>query len=606
MRVNLLALPSLTSVYVVLIVSVLYGTMFLLTAHSHLLFWPLLVGALVLSVGLVAVGPWWRIWWGKLVRGEGRCPAIAGTLALHAGGAGLKRTPEFHVERGDGGLASFGSWTRACVVCGGRTAARLERTLGAEATAADAEAALVHELHHLARRDHLWIGYTRAALLSGVAVMLPATVAIVIGSMVFESTVNQVLEFLPPWWEWSTRRSLVQLGVMAAPGADPGLMTPYQLTVLSSLFGALPVMLLSLVLLVGVWRRLLRVREHYADAGAARQLGAVAPLMRAVISLAPPGRDGGGRGGQRGRLLRPVYALVARNHPTLQQRLACLLDPAEVFGTPARVGMQTGVFLLIVGLFVHGAAPSLTGGAPLVPVVPAGFLLVSLYCYLRLATGRHRLRDTVLVGALAILPSALFSALLLAALWALILLLPAAFESGMASANQALEAAGRGTDQGPFGPLGLLVIMTVLNVLLVLAQFLLVVVPATLVLALAGRILSWYPYSTGRRTVRPLIHLALWGMAAVLTLEVLPTLTHLVSLQLAEVFSLGHFLLAAVLAAALITAVVTFTLLDRHHARRCASCATAIPGRFTPVRRCPACGEAQNGWLLADYRVEPG
>ena len=601
-RVDLLALPSLTSLYAALIVAVLYGTMFLLTAHSWLLFFPLLLVALGLSVALVGLGPRWRIWRRSLTRGERSYPAIAGTLALRSAELRLPRAPDLMIEAGDGGIATFGSWLRTFVECGEATADRLEKALQDPATQADAEAALVHELHHIARRDHLWIGYARAALQSGFGVMLPATGLIVAGALLFERAVGRVLDSLSPFLRIYSDRFLYQQGVLPGADAPSGELTGYQLTVMGSLLGVLVIGVLSLALLLGLWRRLLRVREFYADAGAARQLGEVGPLMRAVISLAPPG---GSRSPRRpSGLLRPVYALVSRNHPSLQQRLAALRDPSVVFGTPARAGLQIGLFLLIVQLFVHLAGGAMTSDNPMQPLVPAAFLLVTLYGYARVASGRYRTLEIAVVGALALAPSLLLYVCVVIGLGAIFFVSPALFEGGLATGGGALEAAGQGA-QAPQSAPTVMVAMTALCGLMVPTMYGLVVVPAASFLWIARRMLRWYPLGRRGRGAGPWILGLLAGVFLLLWLEIVPSLATTMSAQFAELFSPLHLLALPVLLLGILAVVLALILGQVRLADRCVRCGRRLRGPYVPVRTCGACGELQNRWLLTDFRTDP-
>lgn len=529
---------------------------------------------------------------------------------------GLARAPTLVVSPDDAGLATFGTLRRWFLWCGEGRARQL--AFRAERGDEDLDAALLHELCHLQQGDHLRIGAARAATVAGATVMLWA-VLLGLGLLVFGYVLREAIVESPP--------STWVLRLLDDARAQGVRVPPLQLSWLDGLaqwdriaqdlpqfsfrrkawsmaLKSLPVILLAAALLAVSWRRLLRVREHYADVGAAAQLGNGGAVVRALFTL------GGGGGGARGRiripLADPLLAWVADAHPSAQERLRTLQDPGGLIARPWRAAVSLGVFLLILELLLHSSSDMLAlGWNPLREPLVAIVLLLGLHAVLRTAAGAYRLRETLGMAALALAPVALLRVLVTLGMVSWFAASP---ESFRAFIEDALMVAGGYTtthNPGYFAHhAGAILLAQTLRLLGTLpVVYALAVAAVWLLVHQFSRLAACRPTRAGGRWVLRrfqglvVVHvLFLWLVAA-------PFVGAVVTLDLSILFSplawIGAFV-AGVLWIG-VMGLAPWLLLRRQPG--CASCGAPMADAAAEAA-CPSCGKQIAAWPWIRYRVE--
>src|SRR5262245_46846590 len=178
-RLNLFALPNQTTILVILLVSVLYGTLIAVGATVQpVIFWLLALGLLVLSLRGLLSWPERECARNKLAPAGEEFAPVQTLIARLACDLELPRAPQLMLSRDDD-LRIFGSWRRWYIAMDEGRARKMMDMLGNETLEPQAEAALLHELCHFKHGDHSWTGYARALLRASLWLMVWATVMLV-------------------------------------------------------------------------------------------------------------------------------------------------------------------------------------------------------------------------------------------------------------------------------------------------------------------------------------------------------------------------------------------------------------------------------------------
>ena len=294
------------------------------------------------------------------------------------------RCPKLWLALDPGTLHAFGTFTRHGIAIGQTQADWLERALqspnGARrAPTADREparAALLHELQHIKLGDVVLVGLARSLLQSAALVMGWATLFLIGWAALFAyplaeiaspEFVEQLSQFYPVLGDF--------VRGMIAPEMQAQIAQPLPWLNVASYFmtAHLPVLVGAGLLYLTVWRRLLQVREFYADAGVARALGNGKPMRRAlwlcgtVASLHEVKSIAGNR-----RLALFLFGLARATffrrgsmldhlrrafdfHPPLEARLKVLENPEESFGSPTQIGLTAALLVTFVDLALTGS-----------------------------------------------------------------------------------------------------------------------------------------------------------------------------------------------------------------------------------------------------------
>jgi hypothetical protein len=653
-KVNILALPSHTALLFGLIALVVLGA-----ALSSLLpgaqLWPL---PIIIGFTLLPLRDFLQRPDGHLRRaGLAQTMEPAATelqATLHELNPAVSPPVAVVVSAQSAEAHAFGTFRRRYVGMGRNLVANLAKVLRSSDPEDQrlARAVLAHELAHLLNHDVelMWLAYGLLKMM-----VLVMAVDLVIGLLLSSFIIEVGPEVLrPEFWAALSRylmdilpgRPVVELSwildsmrsqnpALVERLADPLRQTANWQPFFIYLAGShTPFFLSGAILWAYYWRRLLRVREFYADARAATLVGAdvipeaiefhkFAATMAQTGSARPQALHpvNGARRAASAQLrerwrrvaLRGRTAWTAISHaltlwPATKEREACLADPTLAFGSPGAITLSAGLAVVLLEQVLRGTltAVHITEPGAHLPML-AGFATFSLWALPRLCAGQP-VRGALLRSlALAV---AIFTGIKLA-MYVLDL------AAGLLMMFSNPTDWGRGLDlwvyamTGGLGPdlprmVGADISwMQILewHVLRPMAYFGLFMPPVLLAwlamdAALKRRALTWYALD---RRIRPVF----WGISAALglflALAVIPLLNRVLfayvypSWSATELIGIGGALIGGVLAA------LVFWRADRRLAQRCPGCGERVAEAFTLGRDCPRCGHALHAWLVASY-----
>lgn len=646
-KLDVLALPSYTAILFGLIALVVLGSAFASLLPGSQLWWP----PVVLGLTLLTLRDYLRrpaLWMRRMGLAPGDA-AIAGGRAEEAQAlgqaiqriqgelvdlAGEHPAPLLTVSPQRLAIHAFGTARQRYVGIGAQPARRLAHRLQShnEPTRRASRAVLAHELAHFLNGDLWMVGLSYSLLKMMVLVML-ANLWVSMALSVFIIEVSpEVLQ--PAFWQ-----GLAQFVADTLPGlpppdlswvvpalrqenpavferlADPstGLSAwePFFVFLVSV---HLPFVVSGAVLFGLYWRRLLRVRELYADARAAALVGDAravphALALEALIHLTPKPPDPSQRlrrrlGEWSRRLaLQPHFAL----HPRAATRTQCLEQPQQVFGSWRSMAVSVGLAVVLLDLVLRGA---LTAGYIYQPgahlTFAAAFLAFSLWLLPQHCLGQRCDRH---LGRRVVGMVLLFTAIKLA---------PYVLDLAAALLVQATDPVGwgRALDLWIYGLVGAsgevlpplmgvevtwsdLIRWHILAPMAYFASFMPPVLLASLWLDafLKRRTLTWYRLAAQVRWAWAGITAVVLG---VLLLAAIPVGNRLyfpwvyTSWSTVSVVSLGAS------AAAVVLSVLGLRAADRRWGGRC-GCGETVPGPFTLGRTCPRCHQRLHEWLIASY-----
>lgn len=530
-------------------------------------------------------------------------------------------------------LFSFGTFRRSFIALGSATAAWLSRQLHSNDPAENrvAHILIAHELAHFANRDIQLAALARSLLKTTALYTLFAlwssltlvAVLIAIGPEITQDGFWHELGRLVPLPGLDLHPLRDRLASLNPDVwqrlADPtgGGAWGYFLLYLTNVF--LPFVLAVPVLVVFFWRKLMRVRELYADAFALALVGSTDPgrdleetiaLYHTHLQLLPPPAQG-----PLARLrLRPatVFAWPAPGNlfgyaPPPAERVAALADLLRLYGRPWQMAFWTGVAVLLLELILRGSLtlPYITQPGPHLPLLTA-ILAFSLWLWPRVAAGQS-LRDLLPAIAGLVL---IFTGLKLT---------PYAFDGlflALAVALGRLETLGAMLDTYLRAQIGLSATEEAIfggafgwpqflewHLLRPAAYYVLFGIPLLggllgFEVGLRRLVLTWYPL--GRRVHR-VFALLLLGLTALAALVFIPLANRLFFPAFYPPISPA---LALAWGCALIPTLGGVLLLILGHARigrRCPACRESVPGPFVPGKRCPHCEVLLHPWLLSAH-----
>lgn len=566
--------------------------------------------------------------WGMQPAGEDEAP-VQEQIDEISQQAGL-HPPQLLVGQMATPIYTFGTFRRTFIALGAASA----NWVAGRAASADASkqrtarALLAHELAHFANRDLQLAGLARSllkmtalyALYSLWVSITLVSLLIAIGPEITQEGFWLGLARTVPipgldlrWIPDMLQAQKPDIWKLIADPANSGVWS-YSLFYLANVF--IPFILAVPVLYLFFWRKLMRVREFYADAYAASMTGDTADvrdavaLTRALTALAPP--PAGRLARLRQLLGRPFVWLAGRKlfrtWPEPEERDTALAQPLSIFGRPWQIALWTGVAILLLELILRGSLTLIyiTQPGPHLPLLTAS-IIFSLWLLPRICTGGSLpslLRPIIALTLIFILVK-----LSLNFLDALLVLLAVLFGR--------LGALGDITDLYLRSNLGLSGFaagrifgadldwtqMIEWHIVRPIAYFSIFGV-ALLVLFLVAdawlrqRALTWY--SLGARVKR-----VFWlQMAALLMIEVLvliPIANHLFFPMFYSEISPWFY--AGLFAGVVLTAIaaVLFAYNHRRLAGRCPHCQEQVKGAFVLGKRCPHCDAVLHPWLLASY-----
>jgi hypothetical protein len=613
-KLNLFALPNQTTLFFVLIVGVILLAVTASLFGSPVCGWPIVIGMLVLPLRDFLRKPGRQIERYTLTRAEAGLTRLRFEIERLSQQAGLRCFPRLLTTKRHLGLFAFGSFRRCYLAADYELARKIEDLLHSpnEGKRQRARVLFLHELHHFTSGDVWMMNYAHSLLKSAVAFMswsLVFLVGMIILAFVYGPQAMQP-DFLDSLGLDATMRAV--LGITLPSSQEMAAMLEKSRTIdfgLASLYVAnahLPFIISGIVLFVFFWRRLVQVRELYADAGAARSLQDSAPVRDALVWY------GAWRTIQRakvlpGSVLDRFKAWINRLlpfHPSLKSRRDCLDEPICAYGSVGWVGLTVGLLVLLLDLILVGPFTLYhLSSMPVHFATIASFVTIAVWLLPTVAQGCETGRQIAsrAIGAV-LLATGIRSGWLLLNVGFVVILLIASPEMLRQILNEMVITGAGVVGQGvPFPldePPDVLVAQIIGGALALTA---LIFVALSLFLSLAVYLkrlaFTWYGLShTGKRLI-----MVCWGIIATLGIVLVGlVLTPGTALILGDV-SIGSMVMMALSALVGGIGIWWFARTHRCYGRRCPVCGGEVPDWFTLGRRCPHCEAVLHPWLLADY-----
>lgn len=647
-KLDVLALPSFTAILFGLIALVVLGAVFASMLPGSQMWWP----PIVLGFTLLSLRDYLRRPRTGLRRYR-LTPADAAWVDEGQADAQLRQAvdniqheladlaedsppPLVAVRSQPLGIHTFGTGRQRYIGIGQKNAVALDTRLRStvESKRRPARAILAHELAHFLNRDITMMGLSYSLLKMMILVML-ANLWIGFGLSLFIIDVSaEVLQ--PVFWDqleqfwagllpglpapdlgwvlpWLEQQNPAVFARLADPGQGASIWTTFFLFQVSAY---LPFIVSGVVLFGLFWRRLLRVRELYADARAAALVGnekavreglALHKMWSNLSTKKSSSKrfsiDWRNFGSVYRRHVAPQFAL----HPDYEMRKDCLAVPQKVFGSSRSMAISAGLAVLMLELILRGA---LTAGLIYQPgahlAFGAGFVVCSLWLLPQWCLGSRRDVDLkrAMLG-LVLWYTAIKLAPYLLDLVAVLLVMATNAEGWGAALDLWIYALAGVTGDDLPRLMGQEVTWPQFiqwHILTPLAYFA-VVMPAALLgfLALDGalkrRTLTWY--ALGSR-VRRVWFAETLVLLAVLLLVIVPLTSRIFFPWVYEAFTpLAMAGIGAGLAV-LVIGAVAFLLASRRWAGRC-DCGAPVAGDFDLGGTCPRCGARLHEWLIASY-----
>lgn len=629
-KLSPLSLPSLTTLLFALQALVIVGAGLASLLPFSQLWWGLIAPALILlPLRDFLHGPEREAKrWGMQPAGQSEAP-VQEQIDSISRQAGL-HPPQLLVGQAPTPIYSFGAFRRAFIALNAVSARWLTEQIGSEKpTSQDiARVLLAHELAHFANRDLQLAGLARS--------LLKMTALYTIFSLWVSITLLSVLVAMGPeitqdafWLGLARTVPIPGFDLSWAPAmlqaqrpeawkllADPAnnAVWSYALLYLGNVF--LPFALAVPVLYLFFWRKLMRVREFYADAYAAAMTGnpdriedAVA-LTRALTALADPPAA---RLAQLRRLIsRPFLWLGKlkpfRTWPETTERAEALANPLSIFGPPWQIALWTGAAVLLLEIILRSSLTLIyiSQPGPHLPLLTAS-IIFSLWLLPRLCAGaslRSLLRPIASLSLIFVLVK-----LAMTFLDAIFVLTAMIFgRLGAVGAITDLYLRSQlgfgGLASGPIfgGDFGWpqMIDWHIVRPIAYFCAFGLALLIFFLLTDawLRQRALTWY--RLGERVKR-----VFWlQMAALALIEVLVLIPLANRLFFPMIYTWDSPWFYAALLIGLLLAIVAAALFFAYHRRlagRCPRCQGQGDGPFLLGKTCPHCGAILHPWLLASY-----
>lgn len=631
-KLNIFALPIQTWILVVIVLGIIYGTLVSISANRGAPpLWPLMLGLFILSVLSWLAWPEQAASKHHFLPAQEEFPRLQACILYLARCVGVKRVPRLMISERADVLYIYGGWRRWHIGIGGLRAATMEDLLADPDAQPYVEAILLHELQHFKLGDHRLIGYTQFLLRMGYQFIGWASFFLLGLTLTLASMTDDFLKQSPAQLAARLDAQMPGFGIgpmllAAMPSQDEWLTMRQQVATISFTrvvlytFGnTYAILVISTVLILFFWSKMLRLRELYADARVAQLQGTSVYLVEAryvaspSTNIADPARIKQTSWQLCKANIQTIWALLLSNVPPLQrwlstaptpnQRKASLKDPKQVFdrwtGSALLIALAVGVLEQLMG---GTAAIWYFAEWPLHVVVLSIFVLLSLNAIVGSVIGRPVLRENlkiintvmalraavpliIIVSLIILGPDAITSFLNFGAMWTL----------GVRSADQSSTA---------ISTQSILLEMIGVSVAQLLITWIVLFGATWVQLQVTQRVLSWYGFPKASQWMMRIIYGSILMIACFLTLGILPIVTHLALLQFREALSPTLWIMSIVMLAVVIAAYGWFRWQDGRYRGRCPSCQTVLPDFFSFGRRCSVCGLLLHEWLYVFYSTE--
>lgn len=628
-KLNILALPNQTTILFGLIVVVLIGSVIAGSFDSQPFMWLLAVGLLLLPLRAFLDWPNREFRRYQLADAGSEFSDLTHIIQEEARTIRLARVPKLALSEQDIDPHTFGSRRRWYIGLSRRQALQLQEDLKDESKRPAIRAIILHELYHFKNGDYWQMGYTQA-LLRTAALFMTWAIVFLLGYGFFlllvqpevlrldiAALVNQI-ETLSPELKSFYITLLPSAGEWAAAQQKAAeIDLRFVLYFISS--AILPFIIISAVLWLFFYRKLLRIREIYADAGVIQTQKATSFLISAFFltsRIVPVGKpfhlsilNELNKLSQ--NILYKIDSLLPKfvtrrfsRYPDVERRLVALVDPLKAFDSWAVTAFSLGSLALILEILL--STPLMLpyqGQWPLHFSVLAVSVVVTLALVTPLVLGNPGWRPMLKIICLVVCLRLAWLLFTFAVMLFLLVVAPEMFIQIMSAAIISVARYSRSLTGPIFDNPQLFIIeaawVNTQQVFIVLASLILLIGGNILLLR---RWLTWYSFPEGQRLLMKTAYGVIAMTTAFFGLAVLTPVTNFL-LRPEEILSplvvvgVGFGMVIGMIG------LVLFLYAHRKYAGRCPRCGQDIPGPYHLGKSCDACGELLHPWLIAEYEL---
>ncbi|MCP4538837.1 MAG: M48 family metalloprotease [Chloroflexi bacterium] len=490
-----------------------------------------------------------------------------------------------------------------------------------------------HELYHFKNGDYWQMGYARA-LLQAVATFMLWAMAFLMGYGFFLLVVKpDFIAFDYPAFIEQVKMFPAGIGELYLPTLPPAeevadlQQKAASLNIFSVItFAAnatLPFILVGGILWLFYWRKLLRIREFYADAGVAHTQKNIDSLCYAFILGSRAKPDTGkaptislwnkvkSRIKEIGKQIKSALApptFVRKwfsTHPEFKRRIEALENPTRAYDHWLVTALSLGGIALILDILL---ATPLTlpyqGQWPMHFSVLVISVVVTLALMTPLVLGKSVYKSMLKIIGVVVALRFVWLMLTLGLMWVLLILAPDLLEETLDAAIMSI-ARSTGFHDGPIVEdlTSFVLQASFVNI----AQVFIVLISLVLLIGsnmwLLRRLFTWYSFPQNEQK-RQLVRIA-YGIIAVTTTSFGLSILTPITAALLRSDDTSILLLFLVAACGFVIAAVGlgwFFYTDHKYARRC-TCGESVPGPYHLGKRCNSCKQLLHRWLIAEYEL---
>ena len=633
-KLNVFSLPNQTTILFALIVLVLLGAVAVGSVGSQPFMIPLVLGLLFLPLRAFLAWPEREFEKHGLNQAGDEFAGLAQVIENEAHEIGLPRTPKLVIGEGEIKLHIFGSFKRWYIAISRAEAECLQADLDDKNRISAVHAMFVHELYHFKNGDYWQMGYARE-LLQAAATFVLWAMAFLMGfgffllvvkpdfiAFDYPAFIEQLDMLLPPAireFYLSGLPPVEEIADLQQKAAGINMFSVITFAVNATL----PFVIVGGVLWLFYWRKLMRIREFYADAGVAHTQENIDSLCYAFIlgsrstkpdedktlvslwnkvksrikeivkqvksALAPP------------TFVRKWFSM----HPEFKRRIEALEDPTRAYDHWLATALSLGGLTLILDILL---ATPLTlpyqGQWPMHFSVMVISVVVTLALMTPLVLGKSIWWSMLKIIGVIVALRFVWLMLTLGVAWALLIVAPDLLAGTL---DAAITSIARDTSllDGP--------IVKDLTSFMLQASFVNIaqvfIVLISLVLLIGGniwllqRLFTWYSFPQNEKK-RQLLRIA-YGIITVTTtsfsLSILTPVTT-VLLGFDDTSILAFFLVVAFGFVIAAVGLGWFFYTNHKYARRC-TCGEPVPGPYHLGKRCDKCKQLLHLWLIAEYEL---
>ncbi|MHC1732916.1 MAG: hypothetical protein AB9888_12935 [Bacteroidales bacterium] len=628
-KINVLALPSQSTLLFFVIVIVLLGSFFLGSiGTSPIPFLPAAFGIVFLSLRSFLKAPSKRIEQEHWRIADAQYTPILQEIEKFAQKIQLTHIPHLLIQPGNqqrSGPYTFGNFRQWYIAMSEGKADEILAGLSNSQQASVAQAILIHELYHLKNGDHWKMGYVEELFKTIFSLMLWMLLFMLGLGMLMIISAPDILALDPVKLVHSIpdlSPQCEQILLTLFP-AEKELATIRQKAAGINLFlvlnfilsAILPFLLSSATLLLIFFPKLWRLREYYADAGVLQQQKETLSLRSALTGISRKFLEYDISSSAEEetptisreydfwismRQWKEGYKKIAGWHPTIISRDESCQNPMKIFDSWQGTTVLVGSLLLVLDILLSSPLTLIyIGNFPMHFSAIATIAIVSVSLIPHVVQGKKIWTDVLRIISGIMGLRLVWIVFTLLFLFIVFLLNPSTFEEmmRMAIASVARYAGDIQSIEVPdFSEF--LIRASLINLFQILILFIVSIFGVLSNLFFTGRILYWFKFPDLQKRLSSLIYGSLAANLFFWSVGVLLPLTWLLNSEQ----TIGFLGWGGVVCAWLffIIFLVVFFVLDRHYAYCCNQCNSKVPDNKPLEVVCPACKKQQLLWLARD------